>query len=223
MQVIKHATYFSSQSYPMINCCKYGTYLPILVFQHLTCLLRNLADTRNRGVLDIADFTIAMYFIQGLMSQKISFVPVTLPSGLYEQAGGLPSTVPSIATQLSGNSGSFSPVLGNFGQLQRQSTGQNQPLSPSHSGFIPQRRTPIVPARPTAPGFRVASDAHGNSYNVWDVTPTEKAEADTIFDGELDTKKIGFIEGDAAVPFMLKSRLPGEDLAQIWFVELFFP
>jgi epidermal growth factor receptor substrate 15 len=189
---------------------------------HLNPLLRNLADTRNRGVLDVTDFTIAMYFIQGLMSQKTSFVPAVLPPGLYEQAGGLPSNMTSVVTHLSGNSGSFSPVLGNFGQIQAQSTGQNQPLSPSHSGLMPQRRTPIVPARPSAPGFRAASNAHGNAHIVWDVTPTEKAEADAIFDGELDTKKLGFVEGEAAVPFMLKSQLPGEDLAQIWFVELFF-
>jgi epidermal growth factor receptor substrate 15 len=59
--------------------------------------------------------------------------------------------------------------------------------------------------------------AQGNGYNVWDVTSNEKTDADAIFDG-LDTEKLGYIEGDVAVPFMIKSQLPGEDLAQIWFV-----
>jgi epidermal growth factor receptor substrate 15 len=52
------------------------------------------------------------------------------------------------------------------------------------------------------------------------VTPSEKAEADTIFSGQLDTQNVGYIEGEVAVPFMLKSQLPGEVLAQIWFVSL---
>lgn len=168
--------------------------------------------------MDVTDFTIAMYFIQGLMAQHISFVPTTLPPGLYEQAGGLSSNVPSsIITHMSGNSGSLSPVSGTFGRVQPQYTGPSQPFTPDH-GLSPQPRAPALPARPAVAAFRPVSVAQGNGHDTWDVNPTEKAEADAIFDSELDIKKVGYVEGEAAVPFMLRSQLPGEDLAQIWFV-----
>lgn len=166
-----------------------------------------------------------MYFIQGLMSQQISFVPTTLPPGLYEQAGGSPSGAPSpVVAHLSGNSGSLSPVTSNFSRLQPQYTGPSQPLAPNHTGLA-QTRAPTLPARPGAVSFGPTpiGQAQGNGHNVWDVDPNEKAEADAIFDGQLDTKKVGYIEGDVAVPFMLKSQLPGEDLAQIWSVSLILP
>ncbi|KAJ3572813.1 hypothetical protein NP233_g2832 [Leucocoprinus birnbaumii] len=169
----------------------------------------NLADTRDRGAMDVADFTIAMYFIQGLMKQQFSFVPTTLPPGLYEQASGVPSTV---ATHLSGNSGSFSPIGSSFGRVQPQYTGQSQPLAQNHTGQA-QFNPPNLPARPS-PATRPIPTVQTN--DAWDVTPTEKAEADAIFTGQLDLQNVGYIEGETAVPFMLKSQLPGEVLAQIW-------
>jgi epidermal growth factor receptor substrate 15 len=51
----------------------------------------------------------------------------------------------------------------------------------------------------------------------WDVTAAEKTAADRFFD-ELDSQRRGYIEGDVAVPFILKSNLPGEALAQVWCV-----
>jgi hypothetical protein len=51
----------------------------------------------------------------------------------------------------------------------------------------------------------------------WDVTATEKAFSDRYFEN-LDPQRRGFIEDDVAVPFMLESKLPGEDLAQVWYV-----
>ena len=47
-----------------------------------------MADTQNRGVLDSTDFAIGMYFIRGVMNNKFSFIPTSLPAGLYHQAGG---------------------------------------------------------------------------------------------------------------------------------------
>jgi len=54
------------------------------------------------------------------------------------------------------------------------------------------------------------------SARQWVITREAKASADTIFES-LDIYHYGFIEGDVAVPFMLKSNLPGSDLAQIWY------
>ena len=40
---------------------------------------RTLSDVRQRGFLDLVDFTVAMYLIQALMTGKLSTVPVSLP------------------------------------------------------------------------------------------------------------------------------------------------
>jgi len=172
-----------------------------LTFASVLC--RNLADTQDRGYLDAVDFTVGMYFIQGVMSNAISFIPTTLPPGLYKQAGGVTSTSP-VQSHGTGTSGSFSPVRNSFGPqitgqtiLQVQTTGYSSPLSTASA----------LPARRQTNGATQSAD--------WDVTPAEKASADLFFDS-LDTQNKGHIEGDVAVPFMLKSQLPGEVLAQVW-------
>ncbi|KAG5645048.1 hypothetical protein DXG03_007227 [Asterophora parasitica] len=185
----------------------------------------NLADTQDRGALDSTDFAIGMYFIQALMSGQLSFVPTTLPPGLYQQAGGHTPSIQggSVRSHMSGNSGSYSPIGSAFpqnrGALQPQYTGQSQLLQPDHTGFssVTSPRPPVLPARPTpsgmtSPPFVPQRNGHGPH---WDVTHAEKANSDKFFD-ELDPQRRGFIEGEVAVPFMLKSNLPGEDLARIW-------
>ncbi|KAF5386588.1 hypothetical protein D9615_001706 [Tricholomella constricta] len=183
----------------------------------------NLADTQDRGALDSTDFAIGMYFIQALMSGHLAFVPTTLPPGLYQQAGGhTPSTQGSVRSHMTGNSGSFSPLGSAFPQnrsaLQPQYTGQSQLMQPDHTGYsATSPRPPVLPARPipsglTSPPFIPQRNGHASQ---WDVLPAEKANADKFFD-ELDTQRRGFIEGEVAVPFMLKSNLPGEDLARVW-------
>jgi epidermal growth factor receptor substrate 15 len=170
-------------------------------------LCRNLADTQDRGVLDAVDFTIGMYFIQGVMSGTISLIPTVLPPSLYQQAGGVAPT-PSVKSHTTGTSGSFSPVRGNF---RPQPTGQI-PLQPQTTGFPAPMFAPALPARPGT------TQTNGLSAE-WDVTPAEKASSDRYF-GFLDAQKRGYIDGDIAVPFMLKSQLPGEVLAQVWYATL---
>ena len=162
-----------------------------------------MADTQDRGALDSTDFAIGMYFIQGIMSNKISFIPTSLPPGLYHQAGGGQEHFGPVKSHLSGNSGSLSPVASSFPQR----TAQNQFLQPDITGLPSQLKAPAVPAY---------SFTHSNGYApAWDVSPTEKASSDRLFDS-LDSEKRGYIEGEVAVPFMLDSKLPGEILAQIW-------
>ncbi|KAF8078166.1 hypothetical protein FPV67DRAFT_38614 [Lyophyllum atratum] len=181
----------------------------------------NLADTQDRGALDSTDFAVGMYFIQGLMSGQLTFVPTTLPPGLYQQAGGHPSSSQgSVRSHMSGNSGSFSPLSAAFPRstIQPQYTGQSQLLQPDHTGFsATSPRPPVLPARPTASGVTSAPfvpQRNGHAPH-WDVTPAEKTNADKFFD-DLDPQRRGYIEGEVAVPFMLKSNLPGEDLARVW-------
>ncbi|KAG6910926.1 hypothetical protein DXG01_006609 [Tephrocybe rancida] len=183
----------------------------------------NLADTQDRGSLDSTDFAIGMYFIQALMSGQLSFVPTTLPPGLYQQAGGSSaSNQGSVRSHMTGNSGSFSPLSSVFPQtrnaLQQQYTGQSQLLQPNHTGFsITSPKPPALPARPAA--STVTSPPFVSQRNEqapqWDVTADEKATADNFFD-DLDIQRRGYIEGEVAVPFLLKSHLPGEDLARVW-------
>ncbi|KIY64907.1 hypothetical protein CYLTODRAFT_380256 [Cylindrobasidium torrendii FP15055 ss-10] len=174
-----------------------------------------LADTQERGSLDSADFAVAMFFIQGVMSGQISTLPQTLPPSLYQQASG-------IATHATGNSGTYSPVGSAFGRVQPQYTGQSPAIQPNLTGNVTGRRTasgpsPQLPARPYA--SQIGSSVFGTARQPppvpWDVTVAEKTESDGFFD-TLDTERRGFIEGDVAVPFMLESQLPGEDLALVW-------
>ncbi|CAG8478798.1 28710_t:CDS:10 [Dentiscutata erythropus] len=44
----------------------------------------NLTDTKHRGNLDLAEFVIAMYFVENMMNGTIKVLPKVLPNGLYE-------------------------------------------------------------------------------------------------------------------------------------------
>ncbi|PFH46118.1 hypothetical protein AMATHDRAFT_70603 [Amanita thiersii Skay4041] len=178
----------------------------------------NLADTQDRGVLDATDFTIGMYFIQAVMSGQLSNIPTSLPPGLYQQAASNPSQA-AITMQLTGNNGSFSPTRGSFSPsrvpvVQPQYTGQKA-LQTEHTSLSAQRVPPNVPTRSATAPFTSSPFAPSTASAHWDVTSSEKANADRFFD-ELDLHKRGYIEGEIAVPFMLKSNLPGEDLARVW-------
>jgi len=183
-------------------CVLSSLFYPI-IFNFL--ILRNLADTQDRGALDAVDFAIGMYFIQGVVTKKITFVPTTLPPGLYQQAGGS-TNAGSVRPHMTGGSGSFSPV-GSFFPPQHTV----QMLQPEYTGSL---TAPSLPARPNA-----LPESNGHVAE-WDVTTAEKAACDLHFN-TLDTQRKGFIEGEIAVPFMLKSQLPGEILAQVWYAELF--
>ncbi|KAG9050477.1 hypothetical protein FS837_005282 [Tulasnella sp. UAMH 9824] len=185
-------------------------------------LIWNLADTQNRGALDQTDFIIGMFFIQLAMSQPNFVIPAAIPPGLYEQASGGKSPQ-SIRTHQTGGSstGPGSPIARQFtGQqsIRAQYTGQT--VTTQHTGqglHSPQLTGP--PSRLSmAPSVlstisTPATSTHG--AGDWDISTQEKATADSFF-ATLDTQKRGFIEGEVAVPFMVKSGLPEPVLAQIW-------
>ena len=166
-----------------------------------------------------------MYLIQGVMSGQIASVPQTLPPGLYQQASGMGGPTASVRSHHTGNSGSYSPVGSTFSQnrIQPQYTGQTQMLQPNLTGNVPnipaRRGPPVPPHLPARPNLsQIASSAFGqHAQPPWDISAAEKAESDGFFDN-LDTNRQGYIEGEIAVPFMLESQLPGEDLAQVWLV-----
>lgn len=198
----------------------------VFLAQHV--LYRNLADTKNRGALDATDFTIAMYLIQASMSGQLKTLPITLPPGLYEQAGGK-SPFDSVAVHATGGSGTYSPSLNNsftgrpMSTIEPQFTGQGSILQAQMTGQM-RPSAPPLPARSALANSTSASafpflqqQATGVAQQQWDVTPAEKASADNLFE-TLDTQKRGYIEGDVAVPFMLQSKLPEDILAHVWYV-----
>lgn len=93
------------------------------------------------------------------------------------------------------------------------------PLSPTSSSIFrplssPSRTPPSsqpgsAPYTPI-PAFQTAPEG----WN-WDVTPADKANSDKHFDS-LDPWRQGYVEGEAAVGFLSKSKLPPADLAKIW-------
>jgi epidermal growth factor receptor substrate 15 len=176
---------------------------------------RNLADTKSRGALDATDFIIAMYIISAIKSGSISFVPTSLPPGLYEQASGDATTIPPVAAHATGGSGSYSPgVTGAFPgrPIATQYTGQSLHAQHTGSGIRPNQ-PPAPPPRSIGSPFSVPNAAAPQAH--WDVTTTEKANSDKFFD-TLDTQRRGYVDGDVAVPFLLQSKLPGDTLAQVW-------
>lgn len=193
------------------------------VFQ--TLVLRNLADTRNRGALDANDFAIGMHLIQASMANPSFVLPMSLPPGLYEQVSG--GTPKPIESQSTGGSIPISPARGGFHggatPLKPQYTGERapnlrtQPASASVSPLHPQTTGGGYIGLPSPAPSAIRSSPFSQSavQPPWDITPEEKAKADGFFDS-LDTQRRGYIEGDVAVPFMLESKLPEDLLAQIW-------
>ncbi|TCD68225.1 hypothetical protein EIP91_011294 [Steccherinum ochraceum] len=178
----------------------------------------NLSDTKNRGALDVTDFTVAMYLIQASMSGAMQVVPSVLPPFLYEQA-----KPDSVASHVTGESGSLSPTsLGGFNSrpistIQPNYTGSS-PIQPQMTGSaLRPHATGEPPALPARTFGSTSSFAFSPQTTApqWDVTAEEKANADRIF-GDLDKGKRGVIEGDVAVPFLVQSGLSDDILAQVW-------
>ncbi|KAF8836350.1 hypothetical protein BDN67DRAFT_336385 [Paxillus ammoniavirescens] len=168
-----------------------------------------LADTQDRGALDSTDFTIAMYLIQGAMSGQLSFIPTSLPPGLYQQAGG----GGIIAHASGGSAHPSSPGTSSFAVAAQQPLVQtNFTGQPTIPPALPSRPHGPAGHLPAVPPFPAAAP---QATGQWDVTPAGKASADRFFD-TLDQHRRGYIEGDVAVPFMLQSKLPEEVLAQVW-------
>jgi epidermal growth factor receptor substrate 15 len=176
----------------------------------------NLADTQQRGSLDLTDFIIGMYYLQSLMAGSIKDLPIALPPGLYEQASGgrpkpsgLSGPTSPIARQMTGSPARMPAQLTGSGIMQPQRTGQSLNQQP------PARQYTAPPAPSSGFSSAFTPKPAQSAGPAWDVTPEAKAASDRFFDG-LDTARKGFIEGDIAVPFLMQSGLPETDLAQVW-------
>ncbi|KAG0307759.1 hypothetical protein BGZ98_009892 [Dissophora globulifera] len=163
-----------------------------------------LADTKQRGSLDITDFTIAMYYIQHTMDGSVKTLPSTLP----------PSILQACTSSSTGTSLLSSPVM-SMQALNRQVTGSNlhnPAVARQLTGSTSLSSSPLT--KQTTGG---ASNLFGsNSADVpWEITPEEKAKFDRFYD-QLDKNGTGSVGGEEAGKFFLNSRLPESVLAQIW-------
>ncbi|KAF5866126.1 hypothetical protein ETB97_000660 [Aspergillus alliaceus] len=149
----------------------------------------NLADTKQRGALDITEFTIAMHLLTSYKSGAMRGIPQTLPAGLYEAAARRGSSRASIGSR----------------------PGLDVPPVPAiPKQFTGPQRTQSPISRPL--GSPLSAQSTGAD---WLITPHEKAQFDSIF-ATVDSAKLGKISGDQAVGFFMNAQLPEETLAQIW-------
>ncbi|CAL3967041.1 unnamed protein product [Diplocarpon coronariae] len=149
----------------------------------------NLADTEQKGSLQVTEFVIAMHLLASFKAGALRALPNLLPAGLYEAASRRPSSRQTSVT------GSISAIPRQFSGAGAARSGS--PLSrpaftatqqfPQHSGYGPE----------------------------WAITPSDKQKFDSIY-SNLDRANKGYITGDEAVPFFSESKLPEEVLAQIW-------
>ncbi|KAG0344695.1 hypothetical protein BG004_004252 [Podila humilis] len=174
----------------------------------------NLADTKQRGSLDITDFTIAMYYIQHTMDGSIATLPSTLPPAVLKACAGPGTGAAAGAGMIP------SPVL-NAQTLSRQLTGNNMNV---HNPVVARQMTGSLNMTSSslskqntgsAPGGSLFGVSSLSSDIPWDVTADEKIKFDRFFD-QLDPNGTGIVGGEDASRFFMNSRLPEAVLAQIW-------
>ncbi|CAG8484671.1 11960_t:CDS:10 [Ambispora gerdemannii] len=166
-----------------------------------------LADTKNRGHLDLTEFIIAMYFVHNSMNNNIQTLPQTLPPGLYEEAtvaaGGGSSNDLDLPT-----SPAFSPRT-------IATTTSPSPYSTGSPRFKPQQQqTSLLISREsseTASSFFDGGIANA-SEDAWDISPQDKANFDAHF-SKLDGSNRGFITGKDLANITKSGRLTRDEFA----------
>ncbi|RUP45213.1 hypothetical protein BC936DRAFT_148479, partial [Jimgerdemannia flammicorona] len=177
---------------------------------------KSLADTRNSGTLNQAEFIIAMHYIARLMDSSPKSLPPHLPPAIYAAASGhkAPASPTSashpIASSTLGISSIARPVI-------RHNTGTppiaQSPITRQITGGAFPTRVQTLDLFSTGPGgFKPAV---GSDIVDWDVTVEDKVKFDKFFDG-IDLAGAGVVQGNDAVEFFQKSRLPESELAHIW-------
>ena len=157
------------------------------------------------------------------MSSPSLVLPSTLPGRIYDQAAQRLETNSPVVSHGTGGSVTQlgSPLQSSF-QVPRQYTGSStvglgpNSTKPQHTGqqFQPPTRqstsglTRSTVSPSSVPGTGIFSQP-------WGISPEAKASSDKFFDG-LDSQHQGYIVGEVAVPFMLESKLPESELAQVW-------
>ncbi|KAB8342962.1 hypothetical protein FH972_022557 [Carpinus fangiana] len=96
----------------------------------------NLADTDQKGALNVTDFVVAMHFLTSMRSGAMRALPNSLPPGLYEAAARRPlsGAIQNLPRQFSGGvlARTQSPVARPFGSpISQQTTGSDWLVTPA--------------------------------------------------------------------------------------------
>ncbi|KAK9717298.1 hypothetical protein K7432_006316 [Basidiobolus ranarum] len=172
----------------------------------------NLADTRNRGRLDQAEFIIAMYFVQHFMNGNIKSMPSHLPPELLNAAKGVQMGSPNLENSgLRSRSGTFTGTTPNPGVTRTASThlrgGYSSVRWPNTERVEVNSRSRSLNNSPFIPP--------NSAEEEWAIKPAEKSKFDRFF-STIDVGQKGYITGEEAVQYFLRSKLPEATLAQIW-------
>ncbi|MCJ1244254.1 hypothetical protein MMC30_001452 [Trapelia coarctata] len=160
----------------------------------------NLADTEQRGMLSVTEFIIAMHLLASYRAGALRALPQTLPSGLYEAAArrGVPQRPVSGSRP--------APDMPPTSAIPRQFSGMGPPRTSSPLARAPYT-SPAVSAPPSATQSQPGA--------AWAISAQEKAQFDRLF-AQVDTEHHGYVTGEQAATFFSNSKLPEDDLAQIW-------
>ncbi|KAI9495580.1 hypothetical protein BDB00DRAFT_812531 [Zychaea mexicana] len=160
-----------------------------------------LADVRQAGNLNQAEFAIAMHYIAKLMDGTLATLPTQLPPSVYATANG------------DSNAGVVQPSP-------RPPVLHHSPQPPpAQATTQQQQRSQTIDSLGTmafsAAGGTTTAAAIAPETTRWNVTPQEKAQFDIFFD-KIDGQESGYVQGAEAVEFFKNSRLPEGELAHIW-------
>ncbi|KAI0948384.1 hypothetical protein AcV7_009142 [Taiwanofungus camphoratus] len=191
-----------------------------------------LVDTGQKGYLTREEFAAAMNLID--MKNTGKELPVSLPASPVPSTRERPinltsegslidldepvemSSTPAIPPRPGGTSPVGEPSSSQNSFMTLNTKSSRQPLAgPSHD--ISPFQTP--PASPLVSESFTIQRGQGvpAATPSWDIDPVEKTQSDALFD-TLDPRKTGYIEGDVAITFLAKSRLPDGVMAAIWDV-----
>ncbi|KAI0698496.1 hypothetical protein BC835DRAFT_1413085 [Cytidiella melzeri] len=182
----------------------------------------DLSDMNTNGRLSREEFAVAMSLIQ--MAERREPLPAVLPTTLVPPTHRPPVvSVQSVTADLIGLDFTDEPSTSGLGRPITPTSSPpplppRSPMSPTSSSYF----KPLPSESSSMPSTRSGSTAPAQSGSsthpagwTWDVSIADKSNSDRFFE-TLDPWKAGFIEGDAAVGFMAKSKLPSHDLGRIW-------
>ncbi|KAJ8488287.1 hypothetical protein ONZ51_g3649 [Trametes cubensis] len=169
----------------------------------------NLADVRHRGFLDAADFTVAMYLIQALMTGRLTSVPTSLPPQLYQDAARY-TPPPSSSPQ------NLPPPPPSHPSARRASPSRASPPTTASpfSGAPPPRHPSRVASQPTSLQPSVQPAAQPPSPR-WEITPAMKVQAEHVF-STLDHRNKGRVKGEAVRTYLHQAGLSTSTVGRIW-------
>jgi len=151
-------------------------------------------------MLSVTEFIIAMHLLASYRAGALRALPQTLPSGLYEAAArrGVPAR-PASGSRPTSDMPTASTIPRQFSGMVPPRT--SSPLTRAHYGS-PAASIPQAATKPQ-PGV------------AWAISPQEKVQYDKLF-AQVDTEHRGYVTGEQAAAFFSNSKLPEDDLAQIW-------